>query len=327
VGLEAATFISDFTTTNPISTDVVSQGDDHVRLLKTVLKATFPNATKAFYFPDTAAKSADFTIVATDLNKTFLVTTTGGNVAATLPSLASGDAGWFCYIIKVTTDANAVFITPASGTIQSGAVASLAKTRRAIPGIPSRVWWTGSAWFAERAEKAPVGAIIDFDGATVPVGYELPNGQTLSGTAGSVYPDYYAVKGGLTTRDVTGRVIAMKEASATRLTTAGGGVDGATLGAAGGGETHTLTTAELAAHTHIASSNVTDPGHAHTLGAGGGGGNLQNGGTIITTSGAGSVASATTGISVATTNANAGSGTAHANVQPTIVLNKLLVVE
>src|SRR3972149_6447398 len=118
MGLEAASWVSDLTTTNPISSDLRSQGDDHIRLLKMVLKATFPNAGKAFYFPDTATKSADFTIVAADLNKTFLVTTTGGNVAATLPSLASGDAGWFCYIIKVTTDANAVFITPASGTIQ-----------------------------------------------------------------------------------------------------------------------------------------------------------------------------------------------------------------
>lgn len=322
MGLEAATFISDLTTTNPISTDVLSQGDDHLRLLKTVAKATFPNAGKAFYFPETAAKSADFTVVAADMNTTFVVTTSGGNVIATLPSLAASDDGWSCSFVKLGTDTNAIFITPASGTIQSGAVASLAKTRRAIPGVPCRVWWTGSVWLAERAEKSPVGSIIDYDGSTLPVGYELPNGQTLSGTAGSVYPDYYAVKGGLTTRDITGRVVAMKEASATRLTTAGSSLDGATLGAAGGAETNTLTTAKIPVHSHA----VTDPGHVHTFGAGVAraisGSDLNTGGTPNSQS-ITQTESAVTNITIG----NTGSGEAHANVQPTIVLNKLLVVE
>lgn len=41
MGLETATYIADLVTTNPASTDPKSQGDDHLRLLKTVLQATF----------------------------------------------------------------------------------------------------------------------------------------------------------------------------------------------------------------------------------------------------------------------------------------------
>ena len=39
--VETATFIADLVTANPASTDPKSQGDDHLRLLKTILQATF----------------------------------------------------------------------------------------------------------------------------------------------------------------------------------------------------------------------------------------------------------------------------------------------
>jgi hypothetical protein len=43
-GLESATYIDDLVSTNPDgSLDKVSQGDDHIRLIKAVLKAQFPN--------------------------------------------------------------------------------------------------------------------------------------------------------------------------------------------------------------------------------------------------------------------------------------------
>lgn len=41
--LETASFISDLVETNPADFDPVSQGDDHLRLIKSVLKNTFPN--------------------------------------------------------------------------------------------------------------------------------------------------------------------------------------------------------------------------------------------------------------------------------------------
>lgn len=45
--LESATYISDLVVTNPPGTDNLSTADDHIRLLKSVLKTTFPNITGA----------------------------------------------------------------------------------------------------------------------------------------------------------------------------------------------------------------------------------------------------------------------------------------
>lgn len=43
MALETASYISGLVSTNPTSTDTVSQADDHIRLIKKVLKDTFPN--------------------------------------------------------------------------------------------------------------------------------------------------------------------------------------------------------------------------------------------------------------------------------------------
>lgn len=43
MALESASFISQLEAANPLSTDTVSQADDHLRLIKQVLKNTFPN--------------------------------------------------------------------------------------------------------------------------------------------------------------------------------------------------------------------------------------------------------------------------------------------
>ena len=50
--LESATYISDLDSANPAATDLLSQGDDHIRLLKAVLKATFPNINGAVTLSD-----------------------------------------------------------------------------------------------------------------------------------------------------------------------------------------------------------------------------------------------------------------------------------
>lgn len=47
MGLESGTYISDFNTANPLAGDGKAQGDDHIRLIKTLVKNTFPNANGA----------------------------------------------------------------------------------------------------------------------------------------------------------------------------------------------------------------------------------------------------------------------------------------
>lgn len=47
MALESATYISDLVSTNPTSSDNLSQGDEHLRLLKSTLRSTFPNVSGA----------------------------------------------------------------------------------------------------------------------------------------------------------------------------------------------------------------------------------------------------------------------------------------
>lgn len=47
MGLETGTYIDSLNTSNPGATDSVAQGDDHIRLLKSTIKSTFPNITGA----------------------------------------------------------------------------------------------------------------------------------------------------------------------------------------------------------------------------------------------------------------------------------------
>ena len=45
MAVETATYISGLDATKPAATDLKAEGDDHLRLLKSTLKATFPNVT------------------------------------------------------------------------------------------------------------------------------------------------------------------------------------------------------------------------------------------------------------------------------------------
>jgi hypothetical protein len=47
MALESASFINGLVSTNPTGSDSISQGDDHLRLLKTVLKASLPDVDQA----------------------------------------------------------------------------------------------------------------------------------------------------------------------------------------------------------------------------------------------------------------------------------------
>ena len=47
MALETATYINGLVVTNPVATDGLAQADDHMRLIKATIKATFPNITGA----------------------------------------------------------------------------------------------------------------------------------------------------------------------------------------------------------------------------------------------------------------------------------------
>jgi microcystin-dependent protein len=159
------------------------------------------------------------------------------------------------------------------------------------------------------------GMLMPYAGATAPSGWLLCYGQAISRTT---YADLFTAIGtvygtgdGSTTfnlPDLRGRVVAgqddMGGSSANRLTDQTGGLNGDTLGDTGGSETHTLTEAQLPAHSH--GNVVTNVSATFKTNTGDGG------------------ASVVQTISQSKATTSTGSGDAHNIVQPTIILNYII---
>ena len=172
----------------------------------------------------------------------------------------------------------------------------------------------------------PTGIVVPYAGTSEPSGYLFCYGQQISRTT---YSDLFSAVGttygvgdGSTTfnlPDLRGRVVAgqddMGGSSANRLTgSPSGGVNGDTLGAAGGDEGHQLTAAQLASHTHAAGSYQTSsiPG-----------GTGEGEASVFVTQNDSSQSSSTT-LSVSGSSGSAGSNAEHNNVQPTFILNYII---
>lgn len=161
------------------------------------------------------------------------------------------------------------------------------------------------------ANVTPVGSVLDYAGAAAPAGWLLCFGQSL---LRATYADLFTAIGTVfgsadgthfNLPDLRGRVVAgqddMGGSSANRLTNPGsttGGIDGDVFGGTGGLETHVLTIAQLAAHTH---DQVNAAGSGIT-----GGATPANAGASPRTS------------------TSTGGDAAHNNVQPTLILNKII---
>lgn len=118
-GLETGTYVADLVSSNPLGSDGKAQGDDHLRLVKSVLQATFPNADRAFNLSQAAewsdvvaTETTSRALVTGDLGKILLVDPTTGAVALTLPDPGVVLTGWGIVIKRSVTHANGVTITP-----------------------------------------------------------------------------------------------------------------------------------------------------------------------------------------------------------------------
>ena len=178
----------------------------------------------------------------------------------------------------------------------------------------------------------PVGTISPYAGTSAPANWLLCDGSPVSR---ATYAALFAVTGtaygagdGSTTfnvPDLRGRVLAGKDnmggTAANRLTSGGSGITGTTLGAAGGAETHTLTTAQMPSHSH---------GGATGLGTGPL--ELTDGRNLVYTNAA--AGTGTFGTTPGTSNLQVephthpispeGGGGAHNNAQPTLVTSYII---
>jgi len=176
---------------------------------------------------------------------------------------------------------------------------------------PNTTQWVPAAPAPTVGASPSPGMIMDFAGATPPAGWLICDGSAVSRTAFAalfgVIGTTYGVGDNSTTfnlPDCRGRVTAGPDGGANRLTSAGFGGTAA-VAAVGGGETQTLSWSQM-------------PNHAHTMG-GGAAMLLGNAGTAYGTTVAGG-----NYVGYVSTMDPSGSSAAHQNVQPTIIMNKII---
>lgn len=193
----------------------------------------------------------------------------------------------------------------------------------------------------------PIGGIIDYYGTTEPAGWLFPNGQAIP----AKYTEAIALIGA-NTPDLRGRVVAgldnMGGASAARLSTSGSlfsAAEATTLGTADGAAAHTLAAAEgsVPIHNHTATTSQTGTTwnsgittHIIPVGNAGGSASVFNAGAgaaFVGFNGGWTCYQITSILdhthTMATTvnnHAGAAAAAAHNNVQPTMVMNKLIRV-
>lgn len=181
----------------------------------------------------------------------------------------------------------------------------------------------------------PLGGIIDFAGGTAPnSSFVFPAGQALSRTTYaalfSLIAVTYGAGDGSTTfnvPDLTGRVVAMKEAAPNRLSTTYFGANSSAMGAAGGVDNRTLGTANLPPYTPSGSVASSVSSAVVSLQSTSNGG--QNAFATSSTVGGSANMTGALGITVSssfTGSAQGGSSTPFGTVQPTIILNKIMRV-
>lgn len=185
-------------------------------------------------------------------------------------------------------------------------------------------------------QTVPIGTILDYALPTPPAGWIFCYGQALTsgqypllrqalldagspyGTDGSGNPRVPDFRG----RTGIGRDN-MGGTAANRITNSGSGINGGTLGASGGAETHKLVPDEMPEHDHTGTA-LSAGGHRHQVGASFIGSGASSNGGYITNSQSG-VQTSLDGEHEHALSINASGGDkAHNNVQPSLVVNKII---
>lgn len=302
------------------------------------------NGSGAYSVPNTFAAGTSITASGHNQNWSDIASEMTNSVAADGQTTMSGplkaalgSSGSPSYTFAA--DADTGFYRKSSNVIAavvgSAEVIELSSTGASITGDVAASGVLKQAGFAAR----PVGEVTAFAGSSAPSGWLLCYGQAVSRTT---YAALFAVIGttygtgdGSTTfniPDLRGRTVAgidnMGGSDSGRLSGSDITAQRSTLGGTGGTGTHTLTQAELPTSigstpsTSVAGGTFTYDVTAHSNGSAGG----------FSAVGPGQIAQSGLSATVQTTNitvtsmsvTNSSGGTAHNNVQPTILLNQII---
>ena len=191
MGLETATYISDFNVNNPTQNDPVGEGDNHIKMIKYALKTTFPSITGAVTGTHTAINSAVVAAnAATNANtaSTIVKRNASGNfTAGTITAALTGDVKG-----DVKNAAGAVVL--AAGDADTAAIFT-----GTVTGLESSL--NGKVDNSQVLTDVPANAVFVDTNTT----YSAGSGITLSGTTFSnSSPDQTVALTGAGATTVTG---------------------------------------------------------------------------------------------------------------------------
>ena len=171
MGLETGTYIDSLNTSNPGATDSVAQGDDHLRLIKSTIKNSFPNITGAMTATHTELNLLDgCTANTTELNYVDV---------ATLGTAEASKA----VTVDASKDSTGIRNLTVSGTITIGS--NTATTLQAV--YPVGSIYMNATVATNPATLLGFGTWAAFGAGKVPIGLDSGDSDfnTVEGTGGS----------------------------------------------------------------------------------------------------------------------------------------------
>jgi hypothetical protein len=152
--LETGTTIASLNSANPLIGDIISQGDDHIRLIKAVLKATFPGAAAAgFTIPITATEAQlNFVTGVTSSIQTQLNNKAAIGANTDITSLNSPNINSATAVTQAALDSTTKVATTAFVTTADSLKAPIANpTFTGVPAAPTAAIGTNTTQLATTA--------------------------------------------------------------------------------------------------------------------------------------------------------------------------------